>query len=115
LELNEEETTTRPLPKILVARINKVPKMHFRHAPIDINEEMEDVKKIGEMNTQLETLMQLEISSMQHCNLTIGLALSPKSYTVPKEVHFDGVVTRNVKSSKKRENVESKFRVDKKG
>jgi hypothetical protein len=52
LELDkEEEVVARPLPRTLVARINKVSKMHFRRLPIDVNEEMEDVKAIGGMNT----------------------------------------------------------------
>lgn len=29
--------------------------MSFQHAPIEANKEMEDVKEIGEMNTQPQT------------------------------------------------------------
>ncbi len=58
LELDEEEgSVARPLPITLVVRISKILGTHFWHAPIDVNEEMEDVKEINGMNTQLETTM----------------------------------------------------------
>lgn len=58
LELDEEEgAVAKPLPITLVVRISKVSGTHFWHTPIDVNEEMEDVKEINGMNTQLETSM----------------------------------------------------------
>jgi hypothetical protein len=29
--------------------------MHFQHTPIELNEQVEDIKEVGGMNTQLET------------------------------------------------------------
>ncbi len=40
---------------------NRVSEVHSQCAPIDFNEEMEDVEEIGGMNIQLETSRQLEI------------------------------------------------------
>jgi hypothetical protein len=62
----------------------------FRHAPIELNKEMEDIKEIIGMNTQLETSRQLEISptlllALRSWNL--GMASSRKSYTIAREVH----------------------------
>jgi hypothetical protein len=37
---------------------------HFQHAPIDLDEEMEDVEKIGGTNTQLENSQQPNILSI---------------------------------------------------
>ncbi len=50
----EEEGVVKPLLKTPVARINKVWGVRFQRAPIDIDENMEDVKKIGGINTQLD-------------------------------------------------------------
>jgi hypothetical protein len=47
--------------------------------------------------------------------LEFGPTPSPKCYIVPKEVHFNGIVIGNVKSSKEGKIVKSKFRVDRKG
>jgi hypothetical protein len=38
--------------------------MHFWRTHVDVDEEMENVKEIEGMNSQSETLMQSEISSM---------------------------------------------------
>jgi hypothetical protein len=35
---------------------------HFQHAPIELDEEMEDVEEINGMDTEPETSRQLEIS-----------------------------------------------------
>jgi hypothetical protein len=64
LESNKEEGDVKPLLKAQVTRTIKVIKAHFRHTPIDINEEMEDVKEIGGTSAQPETSKQLEISPM---------------------------------------------------
>ncbi len=58
----EEEGTTKPQPEVQAGRTNRVLKAHFWHAPIDINEEMEDVEEIDGTNTQPKTLKQPKIS-----------------------------------------------------
>jgi len=63
-ESNREEGDVKPLLKAQATRTIKVIKAHFWHAPIDINEEMEDVKEIGGTSAQPETSKQLEISPM---------------------------------------------------
>lgn len=58
LESNkEQETAIRPLLGIIIVGISKILGMHFWHAHVDVDEEMEDVKEIGGMNTQSETSM----------------------------------------------------------
>jgi hypothetical protein len=52
---------------------------------------MEDIEEINGMNTQSETLRQLEILPTFFTNVVIlklGLILSPKSHTIIKEMHF---------------------------
>ncbi len=61
---NKEEGAASPLLKAQAIRTSKVLKAHFWHAPIDINEEMEDVKEIGGTSAQLKISKQLEISLM---------------------------------------------------
>jgi hypothetical protein len=56
LESNEkEEGVAKPQLEAQVARTNKILGVCFQHAPIDVDEEMEDIEEIGGMNTQLET------------------------------------------------------------
>jgi hypothetical protein len=63
-ELNkEEEGATRSLLEVQVIKTNKVLRVHFQYAPIDIDVEIEDVKEVGGTGTQLKTSKQLEISS----------------------------------------------------
>jgi hypothetical protein len=52
-KLEEEEGVVRPLPEVQAKRTSRVLKAHFRRTIIDIDEEMEDVKEIGGMSTQL--------------------------------------------------------------
>ncbi len=72
--------------------------MRFQRAPIDIDENMEDVKKIGGINTQLEFfLKKIKFKAIKNFTnvfinvpvLEFGLILSPQSYIIPKEVNFD--------------------------
>ncbi len=64
LESNKEEGSAIPLLKAQAIGTNKVPRAHFQHAPIDIDEEMEDVKEIGGTSAQLKTSKEPEISPM---------------------------------------------------
>jgi hypothetical protein len=45
-----------------VTRSNRILKMGFWHAPIELNKKMEDIEEVNGMNTQPETLRQFEIS-----------------------------------------------------
>jgi hypothetical protein len=42
----EDEGVARPESKVQVVGSSKVPSTHFLHAPIDLDKEMEDVKKL---------------------------------------------------------------------
>ncbi len=64
LESNKEEGFAIPLLKAQAIGTNKVPRAHFQHAPIDLDEEMEEVKEIGGTSAQLKTSKEPEISMM---------------------------------------------------
>lgn len=51
----EEEGVTILVTKAHATWTSKIPRACFWCAPIDLNKETKDVKKIGGMNTQLET------------------------------------------------------------
>ncbi len=44
--------------------------------------------------------------------LEFGLTLFSKSYTITKEAHFGKAITKNIKSTKEGQNVESEFGLD---
>jgi hypothetical protein len=63
LELDEEEEgATKLILEAQIAKTNRVWGGCFWHAPIDFDENMEDVEEIDGMNIQLETSRQLKIS-----------------------------------------------------
>jgi hypothetical protein len=73
---------------------------------------MEEIKEINETRTQPENLKAIGYLTHNATNVEIlefGLTLSSKSYTITKEAHFGETITRNIKSTKKRKNMESEF------
>jgi hypothetical protein len=63
MELDEEEEgATKLLFEAQIAKTNRVWGGCFWHVPIDIDEDMEDVKEIDGTSIQLETSRQLKIS-----------------------------------------------------
>jgi hypothetical protein len=51
-DFEEDEGVARTSLKTQVARGNKVSKAHFQRAPIDLDEEMEDVEEVGGIITE---------------------------------------------------------------
>jgi hypothetical protein len=50
--VNVSMITPRPILEPQAIGSSKIPRVHFRHTPIELNEEMEDIKEVGEMSTQ---------------------------------------------------------------
>jgi len=51
----EDEGVIRPTSEAQAKGSSKVLRVHFWHTPINLDEDMEDVKEIDETNTQLKT------------------------------------------------------------
>ncbi len=52
---DKDEVVAKLETKVQAARNSRVPRVCFWHAPIDLDKEMEDVKEVGGMITQLES------------------------------------------------------------